>query len=72
MTDEGFELGIKIVVIISILIIVCEIILAFRVLKSRTVSTSILDDVSKDVSSSELLKEQDVNNINLDEIYVEE
>lgn len=72
MTNERFELGIKIVAIVTIILLVCEVMLAVGVLKQKTVSVSVLDDIDKDVSNSELLKEQDLNEINLEDLYVEE
>lgn len=72
MTDENFELGIKIVVIFSIVLLICEVMAAFRIQKIKNVSTSVLDDIEKDVSDSELLKEQDLNEIDLEDYYVEE
>ena len=70
MTDEKFELGIKIIIIVSVVFLICEILIAFGVFKKRAVSTSVLDDIEKNVSDSELLKEEDLNEI--EDYYVEE
>ena len=72
MTDERFELGIKIVVIFSMVLLVCEVAIATQVLKKKTVSVSILEEIDKDVSNSELLKTPDLNEIDLEDYYVEE
>lgn len=72
MTDERFELGIKIVVVVSIVLLICEVLVAVGVLKKKSVNVSVLDDIEKDVSNSELLKEQDLNEIDLEDYYVEE
>ena len=72
MTDEAFRLGIKIVTILTILLLICEVVVAVGVLKKRSISTSILDEIEKDVSDSVLLKEQDLNEIDLEDYYVEE
>ena len=47
MTDEKFELGIKIIIIVSVVFLICEILIAFGVFKKRAVSTSVLDDIEK-------------------------
>lgn len=72
MTDEAFELGIKIVAVLTVILLICEVLVAVGVLKKKTSSTSVLDDIEKDVSNSELLKQEDLNEINLDDYYVEE
>lgn len=72
MTDEAFELGIKIVAILTVILLICEVLIAVGVLKKKTSSTSVLDEIEKDVSNSELLKVEDLNEINLDDYYVEE
>ena len=61
MTDENFELGTKIIIIVSVLFLICEILIAVGVLKEKSVSVSVLDEIEKNVSNSELLKEQDLN-----------
>lgn len=72
MTDEAFELGIKIVAILTVILLICEVLIAVGVLKKKTSSTSVLDEIEKDVSNSELLKVEDLNEIDLDDYYVEE
>lgn len=72
MTDERFELGIKILAIASIIFLIAEVAMAIKVQKTKKVSGSILDEIEKDVSDSELLKQQDLNEIDLEDYYVEE
>lgn len=72
MTDERFELGVKIVAILAVVIFIFEILLAFGVIRKKEISVSVLDDIEKDVSNSELLKTQDLNYIDLNDYYVEE
>ena len=72
MTKEGFELGIKILIIMAVIILIGEVILSYFVIKKKTVSLSVLDDIEKDVSKSELLKERNTEDINLEDLYVEE
>lgn len=72
MTDEAFELGIKIVAILTVVLLICEVVVAVGVLKKKTSSTSVLDEIEKDVSNSELLKVEDLNEINIEDYYVEE
>lgn len=72
MTDEAFELGIKIVAILTILLLICEVVVAVGVLKKKTSSTSVLDEIDKDVSNSELLKVEDLNSIKVEDYYIEE